>query len=406
MPNVAELDLHNLPIGEQIFANDPNPHMIAAREKHPWLARSPFGIVITEYVACGEILLMDDRLKTPAEQVVEIMGGAGTNWARFEVECLIARDAADHDRIRSAVKMAFSPRAVKAYQQRIQQVVLALLDEWAPMRHFDFEAFASRFPVAVMFGLMGVPPSRISAVKDWLEIVGQSFSLDRRIFPQILKGFDELWEFIDGLIKERGTSRARDARDLLDELIAAQSSGSISATELRDLVLFLFVAGYDTSKNQLSHIMNFMLDRPDQWQHCATDRSYCDKVVDESLRHSGVGTSYRSVAQELQYRGVSFPRGTLLIFPMGIVCRYSGPFHAGLEFDPERPNANRHMAFSRGMHSCLGMFLARLQIAEGLHLIAQRLKDPRRDGELVWRLFPGVWGPKHLPIAFETARPS
>jgi len=95
-----------------------------------------------------------------------------------------------------------------------------------------------------------------------------------------------------------------------------------------------------------------------------------------------------------------------LIFPMGIVCRYSGPFHAGLEFDPERPNANRHMAFSRGMHSCLGMFLARLQIAEGLHLIAQRLRDPRRDGELVWRLFPGVWGPKHLPIAFETARPS
>jgi cytochrome P450 len=406
MPDVAELDLHDLPIGEQIFANDPNPHMIAARERHPWLARSPFGIVITEYVACGEILLMDDRLKTPAEQVVEIMGGAGTNWARFEVECLIARDGANHDRIRSAVKMAFSPRAVKAYQQRIQEVVLALLDEWAPLRHFDFEAFASRFPVAVMFGLMGVPPSRISAVKDWLEIVGQSFSLDRRIFPQILKGFDELWEFIDGLIKEREVSRARDARDLLDELIAAQSGGSISATELRDLVLFLFVAGYDTSKNQLSHIMNFMLDRPDQWQHCAGDRSYCDKVVDESLRHSGVGTSYRSVAQELQYRGVSFPRGTLLIFPMGIVCRYSGPFDAGLEFDPARPNANRHMAFSRGMHSCLGMFLARLQIAEGLHLIAQRLKNPRRDGELVWRLFPGVWGPKHLPIAFEAARPS
>src|SRR3984885_11350927 len=349
MPNVAELDLHNLPIGEQIFANDPNPHMIAAREKHPWLARSPFGIVITEYIACSEILRMDDRLKTPADQVVEIMGGEGTNWARFEVECLIARDGADHDRIRSAVKMAFSPRAVKAYQARIQEVVLALLDEWVPLGHFDFEAFASRFPVAVMFGLMGVPPSRISEVKDWLEIVGQSFSLDRRIFPLILKGFDALWDFIDGLVKERQVAGAADATDLLDELVAAESSGSISATELRDLLLFLFVAGYDTSKNQLSHIMNFMLDRPDHWRRCATDRSYCDKVVDEALRHSGVATSYRNVAQELQYRGVSFPKGTLLIFPMGIVCRYSGPFENGLQFDPERPNASRHMAFSRGM---------------------------------------------------------
>jgi cytochrome P450 len=52
------------------------------------------------------------------------------------------------------------------------------------------------------------------------------------------------------------------------------------------------------------------------------------------------------------------------------------------------------------------MFLARLQIAEGLHLIAQRLKNPRRDGELAWRLFPGVWGPKRLPIAFEAAQPA
>jgi cytochrome P450 len=406
MSGVAELDLYDLPIADQVFADDPDPHMIAARERHPWLARTPFGYVITEYAACGEILLMDDRLKTPAEQVVEIMGGEGTNWARFEVECLIARDGADHDRVRSAVKMAFSPRAVKAYQERIRAVVLALLDEWAPKARFDFEDFASRFPVAVMFGLMGVPSSRICEVKDWLEIVGQSFSLDRRLFPQILEGFDQLWEFVDGIIKKRAAAQARGAADLLDELVAAESSGSISATELRDLVLFLFVAGYDTSKNQLSHIMNFMLDRPDQWQRCAADRSYCDKVVDEALRHSGVGTSYRNVARELQYRGVTFPRGTMLIFPMGIVCRYSGPFEGGLRFDPERQNANRHMAFSRGMHSCLGMFLARLQIAEGLHLIAQRLKNPRRDGELAWRLFPGVWGPKRLPIAFEAAQPA
>jgi cytochrome P450 len=406
MPSVAELNLYDLPIGEQIFANDPDPHMLAARQRHPWLAKSPFGIIITEYDACSEILLMDDRLKTPAEQVVEIMGGEGTNWARFEVECLIARDGADHDRVRSAVKMAFSPRAVKAYKERIQQVVLALLDQWAPKGRFDFEDFASRFPVAVMFGLTGVPPSRISEVKDLLEIVGQSFSLDRRLFPLILKGFDDLWDFIDALVQERAAAKARAATDLLDELIAAEKNGSMSPTELRDLVLFLFVAGYDTSKNQLSHIMNFMLDRPDQWRHCAADRSYCDKVVEEALRHSGVGTSYRNVARELEYREVFFPTGTLLIFPMGIVCRYSGPFEDGLKFDPERPNANRHMAFSRGMHSCLGMFLARLQIAEGLHLIAQRLKNPRRDGEPVWRLFPGVWGPKRLPIVFEAMQPN
>jgi cytochrome P450 len=403
MPRVAELDLYDLPIGAQSFANDPDPYMIAAREKHPWLAKSPYGIVITEYSACGEILLMDDKLETPAAHIVEIMGGAGTNWARFEVECLIARDRADHDRIRSSVRIAFSPRAVLSHRERIQKVVLALLDEWAPKAHFDFEAFASRFPVAIMFGLIGVPLARIAEVKEWLEIVGQSFSLDRALFPQIRKGFDELWQFVDGVVKERVVSGSRNDPDLLDALIAAEGEGRITPTELRDLLLFLFVAGYDTSKNQLSHIMNLMLDRPEEWRRCATDRSFCDKVVDEALRHSGVATSYRNVGEDVECRGVTFPRGTMLIFPMGIVCRYSGPFENGLAFDPERTNANRHTAFSRGMHNCLGIHLARLQIAEGLHLIAQRLKNPRRDGELVWRLFPGVWGPKHLPIAFDAA---
>ena len=163
------------------------------------------------------------------------------------------------------------------------------------------------------------------------------------------------------------------------------------------------MAGYDTSKNQLAHIMNLMLDRPEMWERCARDRRFCDSVVEESLRHSGVATSYRNVAQDFEYRDVSFPARTMLIFPMGIVGRYSGPFENGLDFDPERPNTNRNTAFSRGMHICLGQFLARFQIAEGLYLIAQRLKNLRRNGGVVWRLFPGVWGPRHLPLVFDVA---
>ena len=70
-------------------------------------------------------------------------------------------------------------------------------------------------------------------------------------------------------------------------------------------------------------------------------------------------------------------------------------------FDPERDNSNRHVAFGRGGHICLGQFLARNQLQEGLHLIAQRLKNPRSNGPIAWRPFLGAWGPKTLPIAFD-----
>ena len=398
---MTALDLYDLPIGEQAFADSPDPFMAEARARHPWLARNPFGLVLTDYDACSDIMGMDENLKTPAAHIVQIMGGEGTNWAHFQVEGLIARDGADHHRMRSAVNKAFLPRAVNGYGARIREVVTVLLDEWAPKGRFDFADFASNFPIAVMFRLVGVAPARIAEVKDLLEIVGQSFSLDRSIFPQISAGFDALWAFVDGVVNERMEKGNPGEPDLLDAVIAGQAEGHITPTELRDMVLFLFVAGYDTSKNQLSHIVNLLLDQPDWWLRCAADRGFCGQIVEEALRHSGVATSYRNVAKAFDYRGVTFPVGTMLIFPMGIVGRYSGPFANGLVFDPERGGANRNTAFGRGMHICLGQFLARLQIAEGLHVIAQRLKNPRRDGALVWRPFPGVWGPHKLPIAFD-----
>jgi cytochrome P450 len=52
---------------------------------------------------------------------------------------------------------------------------------------------------------------------------------------------------------------------------------------------------------------------------------------------------------------------------------------------------------------CLGQYIARAQLQEGLHLVAQRMKDPHMAGEMGWRPFPGVWGIKGLPIEFTPA---
>jgi cytochrome P450 len=56
------------------------------------------------------------------------------------------------------------------------------------------------------------------------------------------------------------------------------------------------------------------------------------------------------------------------------------------------------------MHICLGQHLAKAQLEEGLHLIAQRLIKPRLAGAATWRPFLGAWGLRTLPIAFESPR--
>jgi cytochrome P450 len=72
-------------------------------------------------------------------------------------------------------------------------------------------------------------------------------------------------------------------------------------------------------------------------------------------------------------------------------------------FNPGREQTHPHVGFALGAHMCLGQFIARAQLAEGLHLIAQRVKNPKSSGPAGWRPFPGVWGVRGLPITFDPA---
>jgi cytochrome P450 len=250
---------------------------------------------------------------------------------------------------------------------------------------------------------MGTSVDKLPTIRSSLEVQGSSYSLEPERLPIIEESYQILWRFVDEVIAERGPNGGRG--DLLDDLIAAHTSGAIDEEELRIMLVFLFAAGYDTSKNLLTLTMHSMIGAPELWRRCAEDRAFCDKVVEEQLRLASPSNIYRLVTDEFEYRGVTFPKGAMLILPLTISGRDPEAFDAPMTFDPDRDDKERHLAFGRGMHICLGQYLARAQAEEGLHLIAQRIRNPRLVGDITWRPFPGVWGIKSLPIAFDPAAP-
>jgi cytochrome P450 len=401
MTSVAELSLEQLPLESDELANNPIPYFDAARRRHPWLAASNLGWVLTTYQAMKDIMAQDENLRFPGDMTVDIMQAHGTGWGQFTTDMMLSRDEPAHGRLRNAVAEAFTPRAVNRLRSLMRTTVADLLDEWAPKGAFEFTEFAARFPVRVMFGLIGADPSLVDGVKDSLEIHGGSYGMDPTRMPVIEAAYQHLWGFVDRLIVERGPGGGHD--DLLDDLIAANTSGSLSDVELRQMLIFLFGAGYDTSKNQLTLITHALLARPELWARCAEDRPYCDKVVEEGFRFMSPSNTYREVKQDFEYRGVTFPKGQMLIFPLTQAARDPASFSDGDRFDPDRKFVDRHLAFGRGMHICLGQYLARANLEEGLHLIAQRITKPRLAGKVTWRPFPGTWGIRTLPIAFEPA---
>ena len=404
MQAVTTLSLPELAIETPEFAEDPFSRFAAARGQHPWLAKASVGIVITQYAAIKDLLGMDDKLRVAHERVIELMKAEGTKWGSFQTESILGLGGAKHKRLRDTLALMFTPRAANQHRELMRRVITDLLDEWVPKARFDFEEFASYFPITVMCSLIGASPSVLPRLRSSLETLGLSFNLIPDFLPRLEQAVEVLETFVSDLVADRRTgSRLHQQSDLLDVLIAAQDAGSLSAAEVNNLLIFLFVAGYDTSKNVLTMIMDEMIKHPDIYQRCADDLGYCRKVVEEAFRYQNPATIPRLVNEDIVYRDVLIPKDTMLFFPVGMAGRDPSAIPAPEEFNPERDHTNRHMAFGRGMHMCLGQFIARAQIEEGLQLIAQRITHPRRAGTPGHRPFPGVWGFKGLPIEFTPA---
>ena len=95
----------------------------------------------------------------------------------------------------------------------------------------------------------------------------------------------------------------------------------------------------------------------------------------------------------------------MLFFTLNMSGRDPTVFEDADRFDPDRPvdPRKRQIAFGLGKHMCLGQYIARAQLQEGLHLIARHMRKPHEVGEKGWRPYPGVWGINGLPIEFEPA---
>jgi len=405
MQNLNQLDLPSLPMEDPAFSENPLPQFAAARERHPWLATCAFGHVITQYDAMRDLLWLDHSLTGAYDNVVEAMRARGTKWGRFQQESLLAQKGESHARIRKVLAPAFTPQQANRHRPLMRETIAGLLDEWVPKGAFDFEEFASYFPISVMARLIGAPADAIPDLRSSMEAFGLSMSMDPEFLPQLERATEVLDAFGQGLVAERRKARAAGKRgdDMLEILLDTVDSGGLSERELYDLLIFLFVAGYDTSKNALTLLMDAMIRNPDMYERCAEDLEFCRKVTEENFRYLTTSTIPRVTTRDINYRDVLIPAGTMLFFPVSVSGRDPTAIADPDSFDPERQEEKKHITFGMGVHICLGQFIARAQIQEGLHLIAQRIRNPRRAGPSSWRPFYGVWGLRGLPIAFDPA---
>jgi cytochrome P450 len=400
----ADLELPYLEMEQDSFAENPFPHFERARKEHPWLARWHLGYVVTDYQATRDLFAMEDKMSMMYDGIVDFMEAHDTPWGEFQKRHMLSMMGDPHKKLRDILAPYFTPRQANLHRPLMQKVIKQLLNEWAPKRAFDFEEFASYFPITVMCTLIGADPKVIPGLRSAMEAIGLSTSMDKRWLPAMQEGVVTMENFVDDLVAERKANpRTGEEPDLLDLLLRSHDARDLTYRQLADVLIFLFVAGYDTSKNMITLIMWLLMDRPAIYQRCGEDHDYARRVVEEAFRIHSTTSNQRILDEDIVYRDVLLEKGSIVWFTISVAThdeRYAEDFE---KFDPDREQVNKHIGFGLGPHICLGQYIARAQIHEGIHQICARLKNSRTAGPQGYRPFPGTWGIRGLPIEFDLA---
>jgi P450-derived glycosyltransferase activator len=369
---------------------NPYPIYERLRARGPLVGTRLGNLVSTSHPVCNRIL-RDRNFGVVPEATPADTGEAGLSFLEM--------NPPDHTRLRRLAAPAFSPRRMAAYAPLIEKTVHQLLDEVRPGEPIDLvSAFAAPLPIAVITELLGVPNTHADDFARWGATIGSA--LDG---VQSLRHARELMAAnaaLEGLFTELIELRRREPADDVISSIVAAGGEVINGAEMVPLCTLLLIAGFETTVNLISNGVLALLDHPDQWRALCADPGLAANTVEEVLRFDPpVQRTGRVALADVDVDGTRVRKGQFVATLIGGANRdpdvYPDPEH----FDVARHLSVEHLAFSGGIHYCLGQPLARLEATVAFAALAQRLPTLRRAGRVVRRRAATIRGPLHLPVS-------
>ncbi|MBM7517435.1 cytochrome P450 [Nocardioides nitrophenolicus] len=307
---------------------------------------------------------------------------------------MLAVDPPLHTRYRKQVARAFTARKVGRMGDRVSDVAGDLLDELAGVEDFDLvERYAAQLPVTVIADLLGVPEHD----RERLLVLGNEAAvtldpgLSWRQFRRAEVALREMHTWFRGHVERL---QADPGDDLISQLIRLEGPDRLDTVELHQVGLLVLAAGFETTVNLIGNAVAMLDGHPDQLRWLRENPDGWGNAVDEVLRHqSPVQLTLRIALRRTEVAGKVFEPGHGILLYLGGANRDPSVFADPDAFDVTRANADQHLAFSAGVHFCLGASLARLETAVALRALYERHPDlhvagrPERRGTRVLRGF-------------------
>ena len=323
---------------------------------------------------------------------------------------MIDFDAPEHVRRRRLVSEGFTPKRVRALEDKLRVICDAIIDGVCEQGSCDFvRDIAAPLPIIVIGDMLGVAREDRNDLLRWSDdmLKGQG-SLDPAVLEAAMSAFVQYTEYIRPVFAERHASG--NTKDLVGLLCHAEIDGdSLDDDSLVHETLLILIGGDETTRHVISGGVEELLAHPDQAARLAADpAALMPGAVEEMLRWvSPIKNMARTATRDVELCGAPIREGQELVLLYPSANRDETVFEDADTFDMER-SPNPHMAFGFGAHFCLGNQLARLELKvmvervltrlPHLRLAVERDELPRRDANF-------IAGIEEMPVLFTPTAP-
>lgn len=343
-----------------------------------------------------------DRPQDFSSSFGSLMSGARTEDAEIKalsaqgwpvMNTMLTADDPVHARFRRLVSVAFSSPRVNALETRIRDIATTLLARIEPGQPVDFVAcYAAPLPTTVIAEQIGLETSDAPLVKRWSDASTARHSglVSRSREVECTREMLAYQRFLKSKIDQRRATD--DRRDLLGAIVNARIEGDrpLEDAEIMSVIQQLMVAGNETTTSTLAGGMLLLRDHPEQLALVLAKPELIPAMVEEMLRMlSPTAGMWRIAARDTKLGDWSIAAGERVMLRFAAANRDPKIFSDPEKFDVQRLNSSKHLAFGRGIHSCIGNMLARKELIVSFQEILKRYRSIR--------LAPGCEPPRHVP---------
>ena len=346
-------------------------------------------------LALGSEKKLDDEVVEAMNRTYDL--GKGT---------LLTVDPPVHKSYRDAVRGFFLADNIARYRPWITELASKLVGGLSFGEEFNFvENFTRPYPLSVIMHVLGIPLDMRDQAFKWTvdNVTVLSGVADTPALVAANAGLKEEYDFFAQALDER---RASPRDDLLNLVAHATYEGrELTIEEQLSYCTQFLVAGNETTTATLAEGMRQLCLNPEQQEKVRNDRSLIPNLVEESLRvASPTSNMWRMTTEDYTLGGSDIPKGSMVLLKYFSSNHDENMFEQPMEFDVNRSNAKRHIAFGFGTHVCIGQHLSKLEMIIAWETLLEnssnfRMDFPPRDLEYMPNIL--LRGLEEIPVVIE-----